>query len=344
MFLMEIRIESPVEKEVLVFLAVHPDISDGDISDKTGYDIRKVRLIRRKWISHGLLKKVMVPDFYTVGFELLTVIHGDFNIETPYKKRRRYLPSKKFDQIFYVQASDLQHVSMSAAKNFTQTRRYMDYMESIYGRHNFFAKDANSYIWFPLELSKINKFFDYGYLIADRMGIDIDCPQKKPSEKVMSLSINEKSILKFMVESPNDCDMSLSAKSGLSRQTIGKIRKKLICSGAVSAKTSIDISMLGYMYTAFRCAQFTPNAKEQTISFCEEHFKKDPNTFWHITSKYTFASLSAYRTYREYEKAERQCRRLLMDQCIIWKKTRLFRFEDAHVSDHMYGRIMSERA
>ncbi len=338
---MGIDIKTDKEKEIIGSIIDNPEKNEGDIAKILPYDTEEIRYIRRKWESEGLINKVLIPNFQAIGCELLTVFHGDFNVETPYEMRGDYLPSTRFDQIFYVAASDLQHVSMSAAPNFTETRRYIDYMEDVYGKQGFFGKGANKYIWFPLELTDIHKFFDYGPIVADRFNIERNCKTKKINTKRINLSENEKKVIRSMIMDSRGNDIKWSEETGLSRQTINKIKNKLIRSGTLIPRVSVDLLKLDYKFIAFRYSHFTPNIEKKYKESCNEYQKTDSQVYWLLTSGNFSTSLSAYRNYKDYEEGERQYRRLYKDMETDERRTRLFRLGDTSIRCHMYKKIVN---
>ncbi|MFH1722477.1 MAG: Lrp/AsnC family transcriptional regulator [Candidatus Altiarchaeota archaeon] len=296
---------SSLDKRVLVELVHHSDYSDTKLSEILQITPARAKSIRHKLLSNRYITPVNIPDFAGIGCELLTVFHGDFNAATPYNMRKKYLPSQKFKHVFLVATTDLQHVSMSASNNFTDIRRYVEYMEMVYGKHGFLGTGGNNYVYFPFELSKILHFFNFGPLLSHHFG---EQPSKSSlgvllsQKKFCRLGINEKKVLYLLVKNPCFSDRNLANEIGISRQTVNNIRNKIFKKGLIHPIMFPNLSKLGFDLLVFKYCRYKPSSPLDVREEKLGSILKKPSRILTISSNLESVSFSVFRDYQEYEK------------------------------------------
>ncbi len=327
-----------IEKKVLTGLSRRPYASDEELSRLTGINRSTATAARNRLKNEGYYRISVAPDFRGIGCELITIFHGDFNPSTPYELRKQYLPSQRFEQIFFVATSDLQHVSMSAALNFTETQRYEEFMESVYGEHRFLQPEGNDYAHFPLELSTTHRFFDYSQAMAKHLGAAAapEAQADAPAQPVR-LRVNEAKTLCALVEAPEAADTGLAEATGLSRQSVSTIRQRLLEKGVIRPLFTPNIRALGFEFLVFRHHRYLPASDPAELKRRIQETVNDPNTIFAIANNSQAATICVYPDYREYEAHERRTQTLLKGQLKGAPKTRVFSVRDLHLTQGRYG-------
>ena len=330
------------ERKVLWGITKHPSLGDNELAGILNLGRSTVTSIRNRLREECIIHEVWAPDFMGLGCELLTVIHGDFNPSTPYEARRKYLPSQQFEQIFFVATTDLQHVSLSAAKNMTETQRYIEYMEEVYGQHDFLGHNGNSYIYFPLELSMMEVFFDFAPLLAKAYGLESATRPTTPifGRKAMSkLRDSQRQVVYNLVKNPTATDGQIADATGLSRQSVNSARADVIEAGLIHPVVFPDMCKLGFRFMAFRHSRFKAGSDIKRREKEDREVLENPNLVFNISSNLQSASLSTYLDYNELE-ADRAVFMNIEDEHLKGEPvTRVFSIREQHLNFAQYAAL-----
>ncbi|MFH1788894.1 MAG: hypothetical protein ABH834_05905, partial [Candidatus Altiarchaeota archaeon] len=161
------------EKEKTVFygLIKWPWLNDIELSERIAVKRPTLTAIRNKFEKEKLYETIKVPAFDRIGFELLAVKYGDFNPLTPHLIRKKYAGWDKFPEPIFWIASDTSRVGLEVGENYTEIKKHIDYSERIYGEHGFLTEKGNTYILFPLNLSRIFSYLDFSPLLGKILGL-----------------------------------------------------------------------------------------------------------------------------------------------------------------------------
>ena len=168
------------EKLVLYGLVRWPSLNDRELSKKIGIKRSTVTAIRNKLKREEYFKTTTIPDLKKIGYELITVLHSNYNPLTPFLMREKYADIvKEIFHYFFLFANDRERVIFSAARNFTETRKEIFDEENIYTEMKFLTEEGNTYAFFPfrqhLSDKQPNPSIHISLLDVDLMGEVLIC-------------------------------------------------------------------------------------------------------------------------------------------------------------------------
>lgn len=295
---------TPREKEVLYGLVRWPELTDVQLSEEIGVKRSTVNSIKNKLLKKKLYDVIRVPNLQQIGCELLAVFYEDFNVLKPYEVRKKYLPSKKFDNVFFVLTSDERHVRLLADKNLTEIKKYSDYMSSVYGVHNFLGEEGSRQVFFPFELTKIFRFFDFAPLLAQHVGI-VDKPREEPFLKSPGAPVQftgvEKRVYYNLIKYPGLNDSGIAGKASVTRQSVSNMRKKFINENLLKTVCIPDLEKLGFELVVFRHSFFNPRSPVSRRVRTILRSSMSPHRVLLISGNIETTVLSVYRNYTEFQ-------------------------------------------
>ena len=224
----------PSEKLVIVAMIEDPSRTDAEIAEVCGMRTSTVATVRRRLLDAGAVFYINIPSFNKLGCEMIAFSKGVLNPAVSSDvKTDNYLDfcnhsPEIFDAIIGSQAVMFLSVLKSSAD-----------MEDQMLRHNKFfsgtrkpSKARLSTIAFPYELSRGTYTTNFAPLVHRFFKLDTPRPKPRPPVTVEvespDLSENEKKVLVALVESPISPDREIATCVGLSRQTVTRIRHKLL--------------------------------------------------------------------------------------------------------------------
>lgn len=115
---------SDTEKNVFCMIVSYPDMSDKDIGHEIGVSRHTVSRLRRRFEENNLIRRICIPNFRKLGFEILAFYHISFDPSTP--------PRIENDEA---------HVLMSDSTVFFATRQFEAVMLSVYSNYDDYKND-----------------------------------------------------------------------------------------------------------------------------------------------------------------------------------------------------------
>jgi len=345
------------EKRTLYGLVRYPDLNDRALADVLDEKMSTVTSIRRRLYERGYAIKVRIPQFHNLGCEVMCIAHGSFRPVASYGNVVLAKTDETVPVTYFGISNPYHFVMLGAAKNFTTAKTAYD----DYYRDPRFIKavDENnlcfSYLAYPL--TNLMNFFDFAPLLnrlfdlGEKNGgksqvaptrIDKKSGQSK-AVMVPELSLTEKKVLFGLVKYPEVPDKSLSSKIDVSRQVVSKIRRKLETEGYVRPAVIPDLSKLGMGMIIF--THYTLNPKTAG-SFDEKNLigtKEGLPSFFLCSGPYEFYSLSAFRSYQEFERiSERYFKMYSENKALLRSPVILpFSVEDlTYFRNHTYANIL----
>ena len=325
------------EAAVIPCLCANPHMNDREISDKLDIKRSTVTLTRNKLVEKGVLKKIYSPNFKSIGFEFLCVFHGDFNPETPYNERKKYLPSQKFNEIFFVATSDLQHVSMACSNVFSKIQKCGEYMEGIYGEQSFFEDKGNEYIHFGLKESTIHRYFDFTPYLSKKLGMEYRSDDIVFVESIKKMRKTEKKIFAEFLKNPTGTDDDISRGCGISRQSVNVIKNDLCKKGFLKPQFIPDMKLVGIKFLAFNQFRFNP----KNINFkCGLNLSS--SDIFAISSGLEAFKISVFDSYDEYVMELGKFNRVMKDKLSQKPQIRLFSTDTLNLTFPLYERLVED--
>ena len=115
---------SDTEKNVYCMLVSYPELSDSDIGRELGVSRHTISRLKRKFEENNLMRKITLPNFVKLGFEILAFYHIQFDPRNP--------PDMEYDE-----AASL----MSDSTVFLASRRFEAVIISIYTNYGNYKSD-----------------------------------------------------------------------------------------------------------------------------------------------------------------------------------------------------------
>ena len=170
------------EKEKIVFYGIitYPGINDNVLSDLININPSTIATIRNKLKKQDYFKVIRIPYFQNCGFELLTVSYDRLyspNLPEPPSSILGNI-YKRVSNYFYLLSAPDSWFSLGFFQNYLNLQKINEI--SRYNKYkNGLQEDTEKQIIFPFGLTKIYNFFDYGQIIRNFFGLDLDLSSKK---------------------------------------------------------------------------------------------------------------------------------------------------------------------
>jgi DNA-binding MarR family transcriptional regulator len=341
------------EKTTLYGLVRYPELNDRALAEILDEKMSTVTSIRRRLYERGYVQKVRIPQFQNLGCEVMCIAHGSFRPVASYGNDVLAKTNETVPATYFGISNPYHFVMLGAAKNFTTAKTtYDDYYRDV--RFTKAIDDNNlcfSYLAYPL--TNIMNFFNFAPLLNSLFDLGeknqpvqfkADNKNDQPhSSKVTELSLTEKKVLLGLVKYPEVPDKSLSSKIDVSRQVVSKIRRKLETENFVRPAIIPDLSKLGMGMVIF--THYTLNPKTAG-SFDEKNLigtKEGQTSFFLCSGPYEFYSLSAFRSYQEFERISERYFKIYSENKALLRSPVILPFsvEDlTYFRNHTYANIL----
>lgn len=294
------------EKNVLYGLIKWPELNDIELSNRIDIKRPTVTAIRNKFDREKFYETIRVPAFDRIGCEMIVVKYGDFNPLTPFEVRRKYSGWYRFPESVFWMASDTARVGLDVGQNYTEIKKHIDYSEQIYGDHGFHTEKGNTYLPFPLRLSKIFNYLDFAPLLCNIC--DIDCREDKRFEDVEfggeedRFQKNERLVMHALVKYPGLRDNEIADKVGLTRQSVNNIRKKFETKKLIRTIRVPDIHKLGLELMVFTHIRAKPHATLKVRESGLREILKQKSELMYIADNLGETIISAFNNYTDFHR------------------------------------------
>jgi len=223
------------EKKVLYAIIKYPTANDREIAEKAEVKQSTVAAIRKRLRKEGYFTTVAIPMLQNVGAELLIFTHASFNPVIPLSKRLEITEKKieAFEEIVFSLGEEDKGFSIGFSKNYTDIARINDIRTKTFGKLGLLEKEYPDIAVFPFKISKTYRFFDFSHPLRETFGIDDNDNRIDNFFKIdeKNLSKNEKKLLCSIVKNPELNSKQLSSMLGLTRHTIGRLKRKFLNEG-----------------------------------------------------------------------------------------------------------------
>ena len=228
------------EMQVIIGLVENATRTDAEIADIFNLKKGTVASIRRRLLDAGAITYANVPAFSKLGCEIL-----GFHIGTTEPSERadtrvnHYIEfASKSPQIYHGMIGGTSVVLYTALKNATEFDGFTQSHNSFFTGSRRSSKAKMTRAFFPYALSKCTQVPNFASIVHDHFKLDVPAPKSVPptSAEIESpnLSETERMTLVALVEHPRFSDREISAKVGLSRQAVTRIRNKLAENGVLT--------------------------------------------------------------------------------------------------------------
>ena len=292
------------EKKVFYAIIKHPAINDREIAELTGVKQSTVAAIRKRLRKEGYYYPIAVPMLQNIGAELLVFTHANFNPVIPLSKRLEITEKKieTFEEIVFSIGEEDKGFSISFSKNYTDIARINDIRTKTFGKLGLLEKEYPDITVFPFKISKIYRFFNFSPLLRRSFGIDDDGNEDENFFECQkkNLSRNEKKLLCSIVENPEMNSKQLSDKLGLTRHTIGRIKRRFFDERCIKIINMPDFKKLGYCLLAFYHIMFDPHNPPNFEKDDAKNLMTD-ETILMATREFESVLITLHQSYEDYK-------------------------------------------
>ena len=251
------------EKKVLYTIVKYPIANDREIAEKAEVKQSTVAAIRKRLRKEGYYRPVAIPMLQNFGAELLAFTQANFNPVIPLSKRLEITEKKieTFEEIVFSMGEEDKGFSIAFSKSYTDIARINDIRTKTFGKLGLLEKEYPDIAVFPFKISKIYRFFDFSHALKKTFEIEDDDSEVNNFFSVdeKTLSKNEKNLLCSITENPELNSKQLSSMLGLTRHTIGRLKRKFLNEGYLRIVNIPDFHKLGFCLLAFYHIFFDPH-------------------------------------------------------------------------------------
>jgi DNA-binding MarR family transcriptional regulator len=283
-------------------------LNDVQLSSRIGLVRTTVTITRQRLERQGYVSSHFIPDFKVIGCELLTTLYGEFagaanqSIE---KFRTALLDG--VSSAFYMIRFGGHHLSFGAATSLTHVRESIVEHHRLHHESGYLTDKRHNYVFFPLKLTHVPRFFDYAPLLERHFGIKhIQDSQENHGAlgDCWAFTKREMKTLVALIEHPNGTDGVVAGSAQVSRQTVNILRNKFINQGVIRRVRIPDVSKLGYGLLAFTHLNMRPDIASTIRRKHAETILDDPAHVVKISGDLESVMLSVYRDYGDYQKSQ----------------------------------------
>lgn len=294
------------DKLLFYSLVKWPNLNDTELSKKTKIKRSTITAIRSKLEKNKLYTTIKAPDLEKIGCELLTVRYGSFDPLTTYEMREKYASTQKFPEVFFKRSSDKNRIALSAATNFTEVRKYIDYSNKVYGEQGFLPEEGITHVFFPLGVSKIFRFYDYAPLLKQQFNIPgenrLEFNTEFAESEPASLTDNEKLVFYAIVKYPDFNDNEIAKKVSMTRQYVSNARKKFEYGGLIKTINVPNLAALDFQMLVLTHVMVNPKSSLSARRHGIEKVLNQGAHIFDIAGNLEFVLISAFKDYPDFDK------------------------------------------
>ncbi|MCK5560827.1 MAG: hypothetical protein KAJ51_09555, partial [Thermoplasmata archaeon] len=170
------------QKEELVLYGIikFPNLNDRELADKIDVNASTIATIRNKLKSSDYYNIIRVPILQNLDYSSIIVSYDRISFLAPTTSPFRIIEniSNKITNYFYMVSINDAWLGLAFAKDIVETQHIQDTIANIKYASNLSIKTTYNEI-FPLELSQINNFFNYSYLLEQLFGFNLETPRNE---------------------------------------------------------------------------------------------------------------------------------------------------------------------
>jgi len=239
------------ELDALWGLINYPTLNDKYLAKKTNLKLSTVTAIRRRLREKGYFQTVNIPNFYRLGFELLSVEYGPFNETVPIERRIKFF--KKFlsndpNSIFSLMSRS-NGVVLNITRNYAEANEHYAKLETFFTEHNLSDETGWKRVIFPFQNSMFWNFFDFSPVIRYSYDIKrkINLKEFSSKKEVKSARLGKKArkILYGLARYPEESDKRIADRFGVSRQAVSSLKKRFLKEDLMSTRRVMNFEYTG---------------------------------------------------------------------------------------------------
>jgi PAS domain S-box-containing protein len=247
-------------REILVFygLLKWPAFNDKELSAKLKLKRSTVTAIKNKLRRQGFYASYAVPNFGSLGYELLTFALGECRLPPDFGKGLKKPMFKKMveaPELPFLVLAEKEFFGLVLSKNFTEFKRVAGAFLDYYKDNSLDGPKFNL-VHFPIENTLFRPFFDYSHVLKPLLNSGVRKVREEPFKEATLLPLTkmEQTVFYGLVKWPGLSDVELVSKIGISRQSISKTKRKLLKTGMLALVNKPSLKKIGLeMLIATHC-------------------------------------------------------------------------------------------
>jgi DNA-binding MarR family transcriptional regulator len=341
------------ELDALWGLINYPTLNDKYLAKKTNLKLSTVTAIRRRFRQNGYFQTVNIPNFYRLGYELLSVEYGPFNEAIPVERRVKNFKQfmdKDPNSIFSLMSRS-NGVVLNITRNYAEANEHYAKLETFFTEHNLSDEKGWKRAVFPFQNSILWNFFDFSPVIRYSYDIKRKIRLKEFSSnkeaKVARLSKKAKRIMYGLVRYPEESDNRIADKFGVSRQAVSSLKKRFLKEDLMSTRRVMNFEYTGCSLLTFGYIFFGTKAPIDMRKKGLDFTKKNAPAFIGVSSAFENITLAALKNYSGYEKLREKILSFYKSHMTIAKPpdTLLFPVEDlCYRKDPTFHKVLEDFA
>ena len=297
------------EGKVLYGLVRHPTMNDRELSEEMEVKHSTITAIRRRLREASYFKTVRIPAVNRLGYELIVVRYGKLSPSAGDALRNRFADALRRENkgLYYLVTSPGFFFHVSAVRNYTSYRRWAEAIEIEFAETDLFRGAEGTSVVFPFETSMHIRHFDYSWILRGLFDIKDKVVVEAPFQRVdvRRLTKKERTVLRGLVERPEDTDVALSEKIDASRQVISSMRKKFERTGLTRTARIVDLRKLGYEILAFGHIKYSLKTPLRLRTEVIRRSAQQVPQFLNFSANVETIGCGAFRNYDEHFKAKK---------------------------------------
>ncbi len=306
-----------------------------------------VTAIRRRFERSGTVSYHLLPDFARAGCELLTTLYGEFSgaavrdLDVLRESIRDGVGSA-----FYMVRFGGQHLSFGAAESLTRVREGIIAHHRVHHDSGYLTDRRHNYVFFPLKLTHLPRFFDYAPAVAERFGLrHASDAQPKAASGAWRPTRKELCTFNALVSLPGEPDEAIAKEAGVSRQTVNTLRNRFLAEGLLKPLRIPDMRRLGFSLLSFTHLHLSPHVGLEGRRKHTESVLSDASHVLKIAGDLEAVLMSYHQDYGAFRKSHERLLdvykrdNLLSDEPVV----KLFPLSETEsILDHDYANIVRD--
>jgi DNA-binding MarR family transcriptional regulator len=132
---------SDSEKNAYCMLVSYPDLPDSNIGRELDVSRHTISRIRRKFEENNLMKKLVLPNFVKLGFEIMAFYHICFNPRNPPKIEENGAALLMSDSTIFLASRQFEAVMISIYSDYEDYKSDRTKVMQVLRENNWIAKD-----------------------------------------------------------------------------------------------------------------------------------------------------------------------------------------------------------
>lgn len=296
------------EQDTLWGLINFPTLNDKGLAKKTRLKLSTITAIRRRLWEKGYYYTVNIPNFYRLGYNLMSIEYCPLNEAVPFENRIKYFKDyigSDPNAIFSVMSRS-NGLIITIASNYAQITENFEDLQTFLTTHSLIEDNGLKRVIFPFQTSTFWSFFDFSpvhrYCYDSKRKVNAREFSSDKEAKVVSLSKKERRVMYGLLKYPEDSDNSIADRFGVSRQAVSNIKKRFLKEDLISTRRIINFQKTGCDLLAFAYTYFGTKASFEQRKEGYELGRSIAPVFIGISSNFENVLLAAIKTYSELDK------------------------------------------